>query len=38
VSSIISISSNKTHRLVTVISANISSSFVGEEGTEWLLL
>lgn len=32
-SSIISISSNKTHRLVSMISANISR-FVGEEGTE----
>lgn len=33
-SSIISISSNKTQRLVSVISANISTRFVGEEGTE----
>lgn len=33
-SSIISISSNKTHTLVSMISANISSRVVGEEGTE----
>lgn len=30
-SAIISISSNKTHRVVSIISANIGSGFVGEE-------